>query len=695
MTHEPNQIDREADTRRCPQCGSSVPVETLGGLCPRCMMFQAAGETEDGETSTPGQTPPNIEDVRSAFPQLEVIELIGQGGMGAVYKARQKSLNRLIAIKLLTRQSDGTNDFEARFTREARALAELNHPNIVTIHDFGQAGGYYFLMMEYVDGVNLRQAMAAGRLAPEQALSIVPPVCEALTFAHRRGIVHRDIKPENLLLDRAGNVKIADFGIARIVRLSADESTSSVNANSDLATQDMQLTGAGVLGTPNYMAPEQTQNPAAVDQRADVYSLGVVLYEMLTGEVPRGRFDVPSRKVAVDVRLDEIVLRALDRDPELRWPTTAALKSQLESLSLDQPESDSMADPFQSSPFVRGLTFAATSIVLFLLAAVFLILFCSLLGINERYMAAAMLLFGPLSLIASYFILRWNDSLAARQRRSTAERQPRPLLWLAWLSALLALPVGLFGIFFFQAFLDDPQWNPILAEAIIVILSWFGTITLPVSSWWLFRNGGPFFDGHLSSRKASSHRQGMTAAGTVCLLFAIALPIAGFRMHDTEQTRQLIEQSQAFYHLNQQLHALESVKNRLKETQDAAMSDGKSEPSEMHKRVAAKTREELARANAQIALLRQELELQTEQPLLGMRDTAITLSLVGVLLGICGVVVLIAVYVTRWKWKVILVTLGVLGVLAIGGTAIRSLTIARLVVLDGAASEPTEFLPLK
>ena len=142
--------------------------------------------------------------------------------MGVVYKARQKSLNRFVALKLLAPERVSDAKFAERFAQEAKALATLSHPNIVTIHDFGQAGGFYFLLMEFVDGVNLRQAMKAGRFTPEQALAVVPPVCEALQFAHEHGIVHRDIKPENLLLDKEGRVKIADFGIAKMIGRDAD-----------------------------------------------------------------------------------------------------------------------------------------------------------------------------------------------------------------------------------------------------------------------------------------------------------------------------------------------------------------------------------------------------------------------------------------------------------------------------------------
>jgi tRNA A-37 threonylcarbamoyl transferase component Bud32 len=256
-----------------------------------------------------------VHDIAPAFPELEVLELIGRGGMGVVYKARQKSLNRIVALKLLAPERVLEPLFAERFTREAQALATLSHPNIVTVHDFGQASSFYFLLMEFVDGVNLRQAMSAGHFTPEQALAIVPPVCEALQYAHDHGIVHRDIKPENLLLDKEGRVKIADFGIAKM--LDADR-TSEVSQPA---------------GTPRYMAPEQGDSAARVDHRADIYSLGVVLYELLTGEAPGKNVLPPSQRVQIDVRLDEIVLRALNEKPELRWQTAHDLKTQVETIA--------------------------------------------------------------------------------------------------------------------------------------------------------------------------------------------------------------------------------------------------------------------------------------------------------------------------------------------------------------------------
>ncbi|MGI9474555.1 MAG: serine/threonine-protein kinase, partial [Rubripirellula sp.] len=238
---------------------------------------------------------PDPASLASHFPDLEIGELLGQGGMGAVYRARQTKLDRHVALKIIRPESAEDPSFTERFNREARTLARLNHPNIVAVYDFGEVtvvgddGGqrilYYFLM-ECVDGANLRQLLQAGELNAGRALSIVSQICDALQFAHDEGIVHRDIKPENILVDTRGRLKIADFGLAKLL--------------SEDAT-DYTLTGTHqVMGTPRYMAPEQMEGARAVDHRADIYSLGVVFYEMLTGELPLGRFDPPSKRSAVD-----------------------------------------------------------------------------------------------------------------------------------------------------------------------------------------------------------------------------------------------------------------------------------------------------------------------------------------------------------------------------------------------------------
>ncbi len=249
--------------------------------------------------------------------------------MGVVYKARQKTLNRFVALKLLAPERVREAKFAERFTREAQALAALNHPNIVTIYDFGQAGGFYYLLMEFVDGVNLRQLLRARKFTPEEALAIVPPLCDALQFAHDRGIVHRDIKPENLLVDKTGRVKVADFGIAKMIE--PDPGRADLPVSPELGVAQPGSTGN--IGTPGYSAPEQKTDPQRVDSRADIYSLGVVFYEMLTGELPGQRLEPPSKKVQIDVRLDEVVLRALEQNPGLRYQQVSEVKTMVETIA--------------------------------------------------------------------------------------------------------------------------------------------------------------------------------------------------------------------------------------------------------------------------------------------------------------------------------------------------------------------------
>lgn len=307
----------------CPNCRKALPPDVPLGLCPECLV--KAGFPTDtypgasAEAAGARFVPPPVSEIAMLFPHLEILRLIGQGGMGAVYKARQRSLDRFVALKVLPPAVAVDPGFAERFNREARALARLNHPNIVAVHDFGKAGRLHYLVMEFVDGANLRDVEQTGQLTPEQAFAIVPQICEALQFAHNEGIVHRDIKPENLLLDKKGRVKITDFGIAKII---------------GQEPKNAALTGVkDVVGTPIYMAPEQLEKPRSVDHRADIYSLGVVFYEMLTGELPLGKFQPPSRKVTIDVRLDEVVLRTLEKEPERRYQQVSEVKTDVEMIT--------------------------------------------------------------------------------------------------------------------------------------------------------------------------------------------------------------------------------------------------------------------------------------------------------------------------------------------------------------------------
>ena len=375
-----------ADARNCPECGTPLPAGALAGLCPACLLQQGAAADTVTEGKQPPFNPPPVAELAPLFPQLEILELIGKGGMGAVYKARQKQLDRIVALKILPPGIGDDPAFAERFAREAKALARLNHPGIVTLYEFGSSGResaqtqpestkttesrltsaatpIYFFLMEFVDGVHLRQLLQAGRISPREALAIVPQICDALQFAHDQGIVHRDIKPENILLDRRGRVKVADFGLAKIVGTVAQTSLSAgsgdipvansgntgqgcpVNPQTGKPALPPSLTDAGkVMGTPNYMAPEQVSHPADVDHRADIYALGVVFYQMLTGELPGKRLAPPSSKVRIDVRLDEVVLRALEKKPELRYQQVSEVKTRVETIVASPEKSEVKTD---------------------------------------------------------------------------------------------------------------------------------------------------------------------------------------------------------------------------------------------------------------------------------------------------------------------------------------------------------------
>ncbi|MGV3663783.1 MAG: serine/threonine-protein kinase [Prosthecobacter sp.] len=402
----------------CQTCGKPLPEDAPQGICPACLLERTI------QDSSAAPQPPELEmqQLAAAFPQLVIEEMIGQGGMGRVYRAQQPHLNRTVALKVLSAERVGHPEWLERFGREARALARLSHPHIVQVYDFGEKPLPY-LLMEHVDGVNLRQAMQDGGLTAREALTIVPKLCDALHYAHEHGVLHRDIKPENILIDTEGRVKLVDFGLAKL---------------RDEGVLPFTLTQSGTkLGTMAYMAPEQVEKPAEVDHRADIYSLGVVFYEMLTGELPLGRFPTPSEASGVDRRLDSVVLRTLEKRKEKRFQDAAEMRSGLEQAQTQAMQSgDAMSREMFITIVLMALWPVAAVILSFQLAMVarVIVALCS-------------------SVLLAVGILRLRQQLKGHEVRSYYPERITALL----LSAI--------------AFLDGPFWGPFFM-CLIVAFAW-------------------------------------------------------------------------------------------------------------------------------------------------------------------------------------------------------------------------------
>jgi len=480
-----------------------------------------AGPGDPQATDPQTRPPPALAEIAKLFPQLEILECLGCGGMGAVYKARQPRLDRLVALKVLTRdRAEGARDarFTERFEREARALAKLNHPNIVAVHEFGEAGGLPYFIMEYVDGLNLRQLERASQLTPREALQIVPKLCEALQFAHDAGVVHRDIKPENILLDTKGRVKVADFGIAKI--LGRERRTGTLTE------------GQQVIGTPHYMAPEQIEKPQAVDHRADIYSLGVVFYEMLTGELPLGKFAPPSSVVRVDVRLDEVVLRALEKQPERRYQQASEVKTDVETIAgpggpkggeprVREAEASPKPPRPDTGASSRSLARESVAAGLFLAPPLLCLwfLFAGPVVLDAEVLLPSGFIAFPISAILgaalAWLALGWN------------RRDADPARWAALAVAAaivwgLSLPLGGGGMVIGYLLAQEPNWNPGGGEALFTV-GVFGAALLMVAGamllggldLWRTRRAG----GQLRSRHAA---WGVVGFWPACLVLMAA-----------------------------------------------------------------------------------------------------------------------------------------------------------------------------
>ena len=273
--------------------------------------------------SDPAQQPitfqaPDCAELAPLFPGYAFHGLIATGGMGAVYRAVQKSLDRMVAIKILPQEFSQDCAFTASFEAEAKAMARLNHPNLIGVYDFGEINGMLFIIMEFVPGKSLYHSAHGLAIDPAEVIRLVTGICSGLAHAHNNGILHRDIKPSNILLDLNARPKIGDFGLARPIGSSVDD-------------------GEEIFGTPHYTAPEVCSAPQCVSHRADIFSVGVMLHELLTGRLPAD-YPYPASSICqCDPRFDVIIRRATDPMPDLRYASAEEIARDLQAIAAPAP----------------------------------------------------------------------------------------------------------------------------------------------------------------------------------------------------------------------------------------------------------------------------------------------------------------------------------------------------------------------
>lgn len=256
---------------------------------------------------------PEPADLAPLFPGYEIQGLIATGGMGAVYCAVQKSLDRTVALKILPMEFSKDAAFCAGFEAEAKAMARLNHPNLIGVYDFGEVNGMLYIIMEYVPGKSIYHSAYGQAIDPAEVIRLISGICHGLAHAHENGIIHRDIKPSNILLDLAAQPKIGDFGLARPIEWQVAE-------------------GAEIFGTPHYTAPEVVNSPQSVDYRADIFSVGVMLHELLTSKLPADDPRPASAIIRCDARFDAIIQRATQPLPAARYSSANEMANDLQAI---------------------------------------------------------------------------------------------------------------------------------------------------------------------------------------------------------------------------------------------------------------------------------------------------------------------------------------------------------------------------
>jgi serine/threonine protein kinase len=440
-------------------------------------------------TQVDRQTPRSIEAPPERFGDYELISEVARGGMGVVYRARQVDLDRIVALKMILAGRLADDEDVQRFRSEAEAAARLQHPNIVAIFEIGEIDGQHFFSMEFIQGISLARKLASGPVAQREAANYVRRIARAVHHAHKHGIIHRDLKPSNILLDSEDEPHITDFGLAK--RLDGDK--------------DRTRTGA-VLGTPSYMSPEQAQGRRDIGPAADVYGLGAILYELLTGQPPFHAdtpidtvWQVIQNEVApprlangrIDHDLETICLKCLQKEPHLRYESAEALADDLqryldgESISARSFNViDRIARTLERSQ--HEAHFATWSTMLLWMAVIIgvehLLVFCLIQADQPRWLISAAR-FVQFALLAALF---WFNRRSRLLPSTSAERE----LWTIWIGYFFTY-VGVIGITWLLFFLHELEqgekmpgsWSEYLPYPFLALLAGLAFFVMGSNYW--------------------------------------------------------------------------------------------------------------------------------------------------------------------------------------------------------------------